>query len=79
MPLQQLILNFTTMSTNQIRAEVFNLEGEKVYMCRDFNNMDLSKLINDVYLISYQDINGNVLWTERFVKMHEVVYAHVGR
>ncbi len=59
------------MRTNQIRAEVFNLEGEKVHMCRDFNNMDLSKLINDVYFISYTDSNANVLWTERYVKMKE--------
>ena len=67
------------MRTNQIRAEVFNLEGEKVHICKDFNNMDLSKLLNDVYLISYQDSNGNVLWTERFVKTQEIVYAQVNR
>jgi hypothetical protein len=67
------------MRTNQIRAEVFNLEGEKVHICKDFNNMDLSKLIDDVYLISYKDSNGNVLWTERFVKAKELVYAHVTR
>ena len=61
------------MKTNQIRAEVFNLEGEKVYISKDFNNMDLSKLIDDVYLISYRDSHGNVLWTERFVKAKEEV------
>jgi hypothetical protein len=64
------------MKPNQIRAEVFNLDGEKVYICRDFNYMDLSKLVNDVYFISYQDSSSNVLWTERFVKMQEVEYAY---
>lgn len=67
------------MRTNQIRAEVFNLEGEKVHICKDFNNMDLSKLIDDVYLISYVDSNGNVLWNERFVKIKEVEYVQVVR
>jgi len=67
------------MRTNQIRAEVFNLEGEKVYICRDFNNMDLSKLVDNVYLISYVDSNGNVLWNERFVKVKEAEYVHVVR
>ena len=67
------------MRTNKIRAEVVNLEGEKVHICKDFNNMDLSKLLNGAYFISYQDSNYNVLWTERFIKSQEVVYAHVGR
>ena len=67
------------MATNQIRAEVFNLEGEKVHICRDFKNMDLSKLIDDIYFISYQDNLGNVLWTERFVKTTEVEYAFIKR
>jgi hypothetical protein len=68
------------MKTNQIKAEVYNMEGLKVHICRDINNMDLSKLANDVYFISYQDALGNVLWTERFVKeaekVHEYVYIH---
>ncbi len=64
------------MKTNQIRAEVFNLEGSKVHICKDFNNMDLSKLIDDVYFISYKDSSSNVLWTERFVKMKEVEYVY---
>ena len=67
------------MRTNNIRAEVFNLEGEKVHICKDFNNMDLSKLLNGAYFISYQDSNFNVLWTERFIKSQEFVYAHVNR
>ena len=68
------------MSTNLIRAEVFNLEGEKVHICRDFNKMDLSKLLDDVYFITYTDSNANVLWTERYVKMKEVEYSyHVTR
>ncbi len=67
------------MRTNKIRAEVFNLEGEKVHICKDFNNMDLSKLLNGAYFISYQDSNFNVLWTERFIKSQELVYAHVER
>ncbi len=65
------------MRTNQIRAEVFNLEGEKVHICKDFNNMDLSKLIDDVYLIRYVDSHGNTLWNERFVKAKELEYVHV--
>jgi hypothetical protein len=67
------------MKTNQIKAEVYNLEGVKVHICRDINNMDLSKLVDDVYFISYQDGIGNVLWTERFVKEAETVYAYVPR
>jgi hypothetical protein len=67
------------MKANQIKAEVFNLEGEKVHICRDINNMDLSKLIDDVYLISYQDTLGNVLWTERFVKEKVAEYVYVRR
>lgn len=65
------------MRTNQIRAEVFNLEGEKVHICKDFNNMNLSKLIDDVYFISYIDSNAIVLWTERFVKSKQVEYAYI--
>ncbi len=69
------------MKTNRIRAEVYNLEGEKVYISKDINNIDLSKLLDDVYLISYRDSNGNVLWTERFVKVKEDVefVYHVNR
>jgi hypothetical protein len=67
------------METNQIRAEVFNLEGEKVHICRDINNMDLSKLLDDVYYISYQDGLGNTLWTERFVKEKAAEYVYVHR
>jgi hypothetical protein len=67
------------MKTNPIKAEVFNLEGEKVHICRDINCMDLSKLIDDVYFISYQDSLGNVLWTERFVKEKAVEYAYIHR
>ena len=67
------------MRTNQIKAEVFNLEGEKVHICKDFNNMDLSKLVDDVYLIRYVDSNGNALWNERFVKAKEMEYVHLVR
>jgi hypothetical protein len=67
------------MKTNQIRAEVFNLEGEKVHICRDINNMDLSKLLDDVYYISYQDGLGNTLWTERFVKEKAAEYVYIHR
>lgn len=56
------------MKSNQIRAEVFNLEGMKVHICRDLNNMDLSKLLDDVYMICYKDNTGNTLWTEKYVK-----------
>ena len=74
--MRKLNLNYSTMRTNLIRAEVFNLEGEKVHICRDFNTMDLSKLVDDVYFISYMDTSLNVLWTERFVKMKEVEYEY---
>jgi hypothetical protein len=63
------------MKTKQIRAEVYNLEGMKVHICRDFNQMDLSKLVDDVYMISYLDSEGNVLWTERYVKAPKLEYA----
>ncbi len=69
-------INFTTMRPNQIRAEVFNLNGEKVHICKDYNNMDLSKLIDDVYFIAYKDNSSNVLWTERFVKMKESEFSY---
>jgi hypothetical protein len=65
------------MRTNQIRAEVFNLEGEKVYICKDFNNMDLTKLIDGIYLISYVDSKGNVLWNERYSKVKEEEFVYV--
>ena len=65
------------MRPNQIRAEIYNLEGEKVLICKDFNNMNLSKLIDDVYMINYQDSMGNVLWSERFVKTKEYEFAYV--
>jgi hypothetical protein len=68
------------MKTNEIRAEVYNLEGEKVYISKDINNIDLSKLLDDVYLICYKDSIGNILWTERFVKTkEEVEFVHVNR
>lgn len=68
------------MRPNQIKAEIFNMEGEKVMICKDFNNMNLSKLVDDeVYLISYQDGNGNILWSERFVKSNVYEYAYVER
>jgi hypothetical protein len=63
------------MRTNQIKAEVFNLNGEKVHICKDFNAMDLSKLVDGVYLVSYIDCFGSVLWSERFVQSKELVYA----
>lgn len=64
------------MKSNQIRAEVFNLEGMKVQICRDPNNMDFSKLLDDVYMICYKDSSGNTLWTEKYVKSqkNELVY-----
>jgi hypothetical protein len=55
------------MKSNQIRAEVFNLEGNKVHICRDLNQMDLSRLPEDVYVIIYRDGDGNTLWTEKYV------------
>jgi hypothetical protein len=67
------------MKSNQIRAEVFNLEGMKVHICKDINNMDLSKLTDDIYFISYSDNLGNILWTERFIKEKELEYAYVQR
>lgn len=63
------------MKPNQIRAEVFNLEGNKVHICRDLNQMDLSKLPDDVYMISYRDIQGNTLWTEKYIKSRQQEYA----
>lgn len=64
------------MKTNQIRAEVYNLEGMKVHICKDLNQMDLSKLLDDVYMISYKDASGNTLWTEKYIKSqkHQFVY-----
>lgn len=56
------------MGTNQIRAEVFNLEGMKVHICKNIDQMDLSKLVEDVYMISYVDNHGNILWNEKYVK-----------
>lgn len=64
------------MKTNQIRAEVYNLEGMKVHICKDINQMDLSKLLDDVYMISYRDASGETLWTEKYIKSkkHQFVY-----
>jgi hypothetical protein len=63
------------MKPNQIRAEVFNLEGMKVHICKDLNQMDLSKLLDDVYMICYKDNTGNTLWTERYIKSQKKEYA----
>ncbi|HEX3007509.1 MAG TPA: hypothetical protein VHO90_07830 [Bacteroidales bacterium] len=56
------------MKSNRIRAEIFNLEGMKVHICRDLSQMDFSKLLDDVYMICYKDNSGNTLWTERYIK-----------
>lgn len=56
------------MKPNQIRAEVFNLEGMKVHICKDLSQMDLSKLLDDVYMICYKDSSGATLWTEKYIK-----------
>jgi hypothetical protein len=63
------------MKTNQIRAEVYNLEGMKVHICKDYNQMDLSKLVDDIYMISYLDSKGNVLWNEKYIKTPKLEYA----
>lgn len=64
------------MKTNQIRAEVFNLEGMKVHICKDLTQMDLSKLLDDVYMISYKDSNGNTLWTEKYIKSQKQEFVY---
>jgi hypothetical protein len=56
------------MKTHPIKAEVFNLRGEKVCISKDFNKLDISILVNGEYMINYVDIDGNIIWSERFVK-----------
>ena len=56
------------MNANAVKAEVFNMLGEKVYATRDCDKIDLSKLANDVYLLHYLDRTGRILKTERLVK-----------
>jgi hypothetical protein len=56
------------MKTNAVKAEVFNMLGEKVYVTRDCDKIDLSKLANDVYLLHYLDCAGRILKTEKLVK-----------
>ena len=56
------------MKPNPVKAEVFNMLGEKVYVTRDCEKIDLSKLANDVYLLHYLDRTGRILKTERLVK-----------
>jgi len=56
------------MKTHLIKAEVINLKGEKVYISKDYNKMDMSKLANNVYMVNYIDGFGNIVWSERFVK-----------
>jgi hypothetical protein len=56
------------MESSAVKAEVFNMLGEKVYVTNDCNKLDLSKLTNDVYLLSYIDKTGRVLRSERFTK-----------
>jgi hypothetical protein len=63
------------MKPNQIRAEVFNLEGMKVHICRDLSQMDFSKLLDDVYMICYKDNTGNTLWTEKYIKSQKPEYV----
>ncbi len=64
------------MKPNQIRAEVFNLEGMKVHICRDLSQMDFSKLLDDVYMISYKDTTGTTLWTEKYIKSKKQEFAY---
>jgi hypothetical protein len=64
------------MKTNQIRAEVYNLEGMKVHICKDINQMDLSKLLDDVYMISYKDFSGETLWTEKYIKSKKQQFVY---
>lgn len=64
------------MKTNLIRAEVFNLEGMKVHICRDLSNMDFSKLLDDVYVICYKDSSGETLWTEKYIKSQKPEYVY---
>lgn len=64
------------MKPNQIRAEVFNLEGMKVHICRDLSQMDFSKLLDDVYMICYKDNTGNTLWTEKYIKSKKLEYVY---
>lgn len=68
-------------SNNHIRAEVFNLKGEKVHISKDSNKLDLSELGDDVYLIYYFDSNGTMLGVERYVKAPEAEaeYVHMVR
>jgi hypothetical protein len=56
------------MKANAVKAEVFNMLGEKVYATRDCGKIDLSKLEKDVYLLHYLDRTGRILKTERLIK-----------
>jgi hypothetical protein len=56
------------MKFSAVKAEVFNMMGEKVYVTNDCDKLDLSKLNNDVYLLNYTDKTGRVLKSERFTK-----------
>ncbi len=56
------------MKPTAVKAEVFNMLGEKVYVTRDCERIDLSKLTSDVYLLHYLDRTGRILKTERLIK-----------
>lgn len=67
-------------TNNPIRAEVYNLKGEKVHISKDSSNMDLSELGEDVYLIYYFDSKGNMLGVEKYMRAHEEAeYVHLVR
>ncbi len=55
------------MKNKAERAEVYTLDGKKVYVFNDCNKLDLSKLSKDIYIIRYQDKSGNILHQEKIV------------
>jgi hypothetical protein len=56
------------MKNRANHAEVLSMAGDKVQVIHDCKNMDLSKLINDVYIIRYHDKSGNIIGQEKIIK-----------
>ena len=54
------------MKNIQIKTEVFNLTGEKVYMSYRFNKIN-KNLPRDTYFVSHSDMSGNIISTERWI------------
>ena len=49
------------------KVELYNIEGEKVYMYKSINKIDSSKLLSGIYFIKIQSENSS--FVQKLVKL----------